>query len=132
MRAVLPVLGLLLCGCPARTTKDVDVDGIASREDQCPEAPETPNGWRDEDGCPDALARLLVRVILGGEPVPGASVSLPGASPVLTDADGRAAFFELFPVERGVFVHVQSDALVRDVQTPLAEGENRLLVDLTP
>jgi OOP family OmpA-OmpF porin len=39
-------------GCP---DLDVDGDGILVMFDGCPEEPETRNGLRDEDGCPDEL-----------------------------------------------------------------------------
>lgn len=42
-------------GClndPATTT-DRDGDGIMDAQDKCPDAPETRNGFIDEDGCPD-------------------------------------------------------------------------------
>lgn len=32
---------------------DADGDGIADRDDRCPDAPETRNGYQDDDGCPD-------------------------------------------------------------------------------
>ena len=32
---------------------DADGDGIADRNDRCPDAPETRNGYQDDDGCPD-------------------------------------------------------------------------------
>ena len=32
---------------------DGDGDGIADRNDRCPDAPETRNGYQDDDGCPD-------------------------------------------------------------------------------
>lgn len=34
--------------------QDSDGDGIADGDDRCPGEPETVNGYRDEDGCPDA------------------------------------------------------------------------------
>lgn len=34
---------------------DSDGDGIVDGEDRCPAEAETPNGYRDDDGCPDAL-----------------------------------------------------------------------------
>jgi outer membrane protein OmpA-like peptidoglycan-associated protein len=39
---------------PARPA-DRDGDGIPDDKDQCPEAPETINGCRDDDGCPDRI-----------------------------------------------------------------------------
>ena len=41
-------------------SSDRDGDGLADIDDACPEEPELLNGYRDEDGCPDALPRLLV------------------------------------------------------------------------
>ncbi|MCA9714637.1 MAG: OmpA family protein, partial [Myxococcales bacterium] len=43
-------------GCPAR---DRDHDGVLDEVDACPATPETVNGYRDEDGCPDALPEPL-------------------------------------------------------------------------
>jgi OmpA-OmpF porin, OOP family len=37
-------------GCPA---DDLDNDGIADTADRCPLQPESPNGYLDDDGCPD-------------------------------------------------------------------------------
>ena len=43
------IAGLIsLKGC-----KDTDQDGIADPDDQCPTEPETINGIKDDDGCPD-------------------------------------------------------------------------------
>src|SRR3989338_568537 len=33
---------------------DWDKDGVPDQADKCPDAAETPNGYRDDDGCPDA------------------------------------------------------------------------------
>jgi outer membrane protein OmpA-like peptidoglycan-associated protein len=47
-----------LNGCP---TDDADQDGIADANDRCPTEAEVPNGYLDEDGCPDtAPARVTV------------------------------------------------------------------------
>ncbi|MEM9456004.1 MAG: OmpA family protein [Myxococcota bacterium] len=39
-------------GCPIR---DTDGDGILDPDDACVQEPETTNGFKDEDGCPDEL-----------------------------------------------------------------------------
>ena len=39
-------------GCPI---KDKDGDGILDNVDQCPDQPETVNGYKDDDGCPDTV-----------------------------------------------------------------------------
>ncbi|MFT6818149.1 MAG: outer membrane protein OmpA-like peptidoglycan-associated protein [Myxococcota bacterium] len=47
-----------LSGCP---TNDADQDGIADENDRCPTQAEIPNGYLDDDGCPDAApARVTV------------------------------------------------------------------------
>lgn len=40
-------------GCPAEAPKDTDNDGIPDPADKCVTVPEDPDGWQDEDGCPD-------------------------------------------------------------------------------
>ncbi|MFB6107912.1 MAG: hypothetical protein ABEJ82_03600 [Haloplanus sp.] len=35
---------------------DYDGDGIVDARDDCPTRPETRNGFRDDDGCPDVAA----------------------------------------------------------------------------
>lgn len=35
--------------------RDSDGDGILDRTDKCPNAPETRNGFQDDDGCPDEI-----------------------------------------------------------------------------
>jgi hypothetical protein len=39
-----------------QTTNDFDGDGIPDSTDRCPKQPETKNGYRDGDGCPDTVA----------------------------------------------------------------------------
>ena len=39
-------------GCPIR---DRDHDGILDNVDKCPDEPETVNGYKDDDGCPDTV-----------------------------------------------------------------------------
>ena len=38
---------------PVETRVDTDLDGIADHLDSCPQSAEDPDGFRDEDGCPD-------------------------------------------------------------------------------
>lgn len=40
-----------LKGCPSQ---DADNDGVLDSKDECPTIPESPNGWLDDDGCPDS------------------------------------------------------------------------------
>lgn len=45
-------------GCPE---EDKDNDGIVDRIDKCPTQPENYNGYRDDDGCPDAKPTLVTQ-----------------------------------------------------------------------
>jgi outer membrane protein OmpA-like peptidoglycan-associated protein len=86
-------------------SSDVDGDGIRDREDKCPTDPETPNGYMDDDGCPDLASAPVTRG--GGPPeivekiafADGRSDIRPGSFPVL-DAIALVLKMqpELFPV----------------------------------
>ncbi len=56
---------------------DFDPIGPLKASDRCPLEIETPNGWRDDDGCPDHLGALLLDVRSGGRAV-AATVRITG------------------------------------------------------
>ena len=49
-------------GCP---DTDSDKDGIPDRLDKCPNEPETVNGYKDSDGCPDELPKEIKKYTAG-------------------------------------------------------------------
>ena len=113
---------------------DRDGDGRADARDACPDRPETANGWRDGDGCPDALADLGVWVLdEHGRPLPGARVTVDGRTLGTTGADGSVALEGQRP-GRLVSVHVEApQRLPVDVQRfALAEGSQARTVVLAP
>jgi hypothetical protein len=62
MKGVLFAMVFVACGGVAPPPSqhadiDTDGDGIVDSADACPEAPETVNGYRDDDGCPDSSTR---------------------------------------------------------------------------
>jgi outer membrane protein OmpA-like peptidoglycan-associated protein len=78
----------------ARLTADADGDGVPDVADRCPYEPETKNGIRDEDGCPEAdlapgspLAKVLAARTrpTPASPTPNAAIST-GALPSSADA----------------------------------------------
>jgi OOP family OmpA-OmpF porin len=76
---------------------DTDGDGITNKVDGCVREPETFNKHKDDDGCPDALADLLVRVIdPEGRRLTGASVLL-DAGLFGTDTEGAMRVDGLTP-----------------------------------
>ncbi len=64
---------------------DKDDDGVNDDVDACVDQAETPNGFKDADGCPDGIGSLTVTTSLGGQPVAG-SITLKGGGVVLTGA----------------------------------------------
>lgn len=68
---------------------DADHDGIPLPADQCPDAPETKNGFEDEDGCPDVLPEAVQEftgVIPGISFKQGKSEVSPASYPALDKA----------------------------------------------
>jgi outer membrane protein OmpA-like peptidoglycan-associated protein len=63
---------------PVVVNKDRDGDGIEDSVDACPEQPETKNGVKDQDGCPDELPTVMVMGKVDGALVP-ATVAVAGA-----------------------------------------------------
>jgi hypothetical protein len=123
------VLLLLFMACAAR--KDVDLDGLVGSRDDCPRQAETINGYADDDGCPDELARLRVIVVdAAGRGVEGAAVSLPGAPPVRTDASGVAMFFELLPVPELMVEARHGSAGRGQAALPLPDGPAEVTITL--
>jgi len=49
-------------GLASKAPVDPDLDGFIGADDDCPQRAEVLNGWKDDDGCPDALAALEVQV----------------------------------------------------------------------
>lgn len=56
---------------------DRDLDGIADRGDACPDVPEDSDGYRDQDGCPDALTEVHLQLKSpAGEPLPAGAMTI--------------------------------------------------------
>ncbi|MFH1464472.1 MAG: OmpA family protein [Pseudomonadota bacterium] len=110
---------------------DLDGDGIPNRDDSCPEKPETQNGWRDEDGCPDELGTISVWGEYEEEPkvLSAATLTLPEGPKVLDPADPK-----LSGVQPGTQVQVQIQAgtcLGGSAVTEAYEGNRDVVVVLS-
>lgn len=68
--------------------RDPDGDGVLGREDACPRDAEVVNGWRDPDGCPDALADLVLTVQDDEGTKLGNAVVTADGAPRALDPDG--------------------------------------------
>ncbi len=113
---------------------DADADGIRDSLDACPTEPETPNGYRDEDGCPDKLATLFLTVVDTNEArVAGAVVWVGGVEVGRTDGEGWAELADLAPGD-DVDVEVRTATNAARIRVDLIEGAQRrrvLLVEDT-
>lgn len=104
---------------------DSDGDGLVDSLDACPDAPETVNGWKDDDGCPDALADMTFTILNeDGEPVTDAAVLLDGEL-MQTDAQGRITLSGRMPESQLSFIVSHPHYVDADpVDVTLAEGDN--------
>jgi len=69
-------LGLGYGNMPPRRHADHDALGAIRVSDECPGEMEVYNDWKDDDGCPDSLGTLVVRVEHNGVQEAGAEVSI--------------------------------------------------------
>ena len=90
------------------------------------------NGYLDEDGCPDSLARMKI-VVLDGQkqPLQGASILFPGLNEAIeTDANGIAILLELLPVPSfSVDVTSPDQSQKQTINVRLNEGANEITVE---
>jgi outer membrane protein OmpA-like peptidoglycan-associated protein len=63
-------------GTGTKRRRDADGDGFSNRDDACPDGAETKNGYRDDDGCPDAIPQLEFVAKRGETDEPGAALTV--------------------------------------------------------
>ena len=109
--------------------RDTDGDGIPDKADECIEIPETVNGWRDMDGCPDDIGRLKVRVFLNDEPVDSAKITVTGPKGT-SEHSGKAPIFEGLPGESFQASASYDRCFAGAGDTTLEPGKNKIRIDL--
>lgn len=124
-----PAIVLEPAEAPAPPDPDPDRDGFLGAADACPDKPETKNGWKDDDGCPDErIAELAgigfeldsARIDIASAPIlerayeilrdnPGLSIEISGHTSSEGDANknqllslARAEAVKKYLVSRGV------------------------------
>ncbi|MCB9745206.1 MAG: OmpA family protein [Alphaproteobacteria bacterium] len=110
---------------------DTDLDGLVDSLDLCPERAEDFNGYVDDDGCPDLLAALTIRVQdTEGNTVTNATVDIDGQG-YLVDGAGTLRLEELIP-GTSPYITVGAPYMFEETvaDLTLAEGENERLVVL--
>ncbi|PZR18509.1 MAG: hypothetical protein DI536_01115 [Archangium gephyra] len=117
------------CAATMAVIDDADLDGVKDAADRCPFEPETTNGVRDEDGCPEyalqksaPLARLLatqpVAPVDAGAPVVFAAGD--------ADGDGLIDDVDRCPVEKEDF-----DGFEDEDGCPEVDNDEDLIADAT-
>ncbi|MEZ4320592.1 MAG: OmpA family protein [Myxococcota bacterium] len=113
-----------------RAPPDTDGDGIVDDLDKCVDIPETFNGWKDDDGCPDELASVAFIVTMGGnhynEPV---SITGKGGGDTAKLDDPKAGLTGLMPETTWTFTGT-TECSTGEVTTELKEGENTVYLAL--
>lgn len=111
--------------------EDTDLDGLVDIIDLCPEGPEDFNGYKDDDGCPDIMATLVVHVEdPDGNRLSSAMVTVDG-QPYPVDGTGTLTLEELMPGTSPVLL-VGAPYMIEETVSDLTlvEGINELTVAL--
>lgn len=117
-------------GAP-EAARDLDGDGLADRDDQCVDQAETPNGYRDDDGCPDALPTLTARAVIDGTPRDDASISYLVAGVPMAAGSGTVAR-ELPPGSAVQITAALGNCWAGELTLTTTDQPQRVDVPLTP
>lgn len=117
---------------PKNTSRlDPDMDGILGAKDQCPDQPESANGIDDDDGCPDKLPTLTLKLMDGERVVTGTTIVAdgPGGRQQLpARADGVA--FQAEPESLWRFTAESGACLAADVKKIFPADGGELVLPL--
>ncbi|MBW2256370.1 MAG: OmpA family protein, partial [Deltaproteobacteria bacterium] len=104
--------------------RDVDGDGFVDSLDTCPEEMETYNEYKDDDGCPDELAKVRIKVVdPNGKPVSGAMVTYDGEELGQTNNAGVISTSDRMPGTTAKVGAVADAFEPGEVGVDLREGE---------
>lgn len=119
---------------PVVPDKDTDGDGIIDRLDSCPADKETFNAYKDEDGCPDELAKVAVVVTRNEVPVSGAATRLVHDDVQLEHQSDAVAPWSLegMPGATWDVRAAQAPCYAGQTLATLVEGPQTLTVSLDP
>lgn len=114
-----------------RVSGDTDGDGVRDDKDGCVDEAEYPNGYEDQDGCPDALATLVVKAKNAEGALLRSTEVFDGKTSLgRTNLEGRLIVPDLMP-GREVMVVVDTPDLEPATSTlVLQAGENEIDLEL--
>lgn len=113
-----------------KPTHDMDGDGLKDKEDPCPTRPETLNGWKDGDGCPDELAYIDVEVRMAGVALKGIDYTVKGPGVDIGRKTGQGNPLQGMPTETWAASAATSSCFAGSASKKVDEGMNTLVVDL--
>ena len=109
---------------------DSDGDGVPDRRDACVVLAETPNGYADDDGCPDHLAALDVLPHIGDTLV-SAEVTLTRKGRTTSTTGEPRVAEDLIPGER-VVIEARALCYAARGEIVVEQGRNHVDLELTP
>lgn len=113
--------------------KDLDGDGFIGASDKCPDKPETVNKYQDNDGCPDALARVVITARDEGAPVPDARiVAMMADGSSVKESNSSPLTLEVIPGTEWTAKATRGACLAGEKSVNVVEGENLVDVSLEP
>ena len=116
----------------ASNPNDIDDDGIPNETDKCPDEAENYNDFKDDDGCPDALATVYLRATHYDKPVEDLSIALTGAGGTIM-ATTTLQPVEISDLRPGIYdIRAFSSQYEGNLQTRLRGGENRIDLEIYP
>ncbi len=111
---------------------DLDGDGLPASIDPCPTQAEVVNGWRDDDGCADALSHATAVVVgFDGQPLDDATLTVHGER-MPRNEDGAFELGRRMPGQDiGLLASHPNYAVHEPMVVPLQEGDTRYTVKLS-
>ncbi|MBX2801044.1 MAG: OmpA family protein [Myxococcales bacterium] len=110
---------------------DTDPVGALMATDLCPTEPETVNGWKDDDGCPDRLGTLAVDVQFAGESRAANAVILGPQGKRSQRIGPQGLAIDAVPGTQWT-IQASEGCLAGEASATAAEGGAQLLVELRP
>ena len=115
----------------APPASDRDGDTLVDAVDACPDQPESLNGYKDVDGCPDG-GSLAIEVKLDGAPVTGADVMLRGPVDERHTTEVAPWIVPVSPASVWTATATDGPCLAGEAHVTAGETVTPLVVDLHP
>ena len=110
---------------------DGDGDGIPNAIDDCPDEPESYNGWRDSDGCPDSLGTLAISGTYKGAPHGSVKATVTGDGGARSMGPGEVLYVpDIMPGTVVTVDLVAGGCLAGSAEVEAYEGQREISIPL--